>query len=390
MFAFAEAVGSSLDLEQTRWRVAGALSELFSGAQCLVLQYDPGVERLRAVAACGPDVERLLGTWMPKSRQAADRDARRRLRAPDPRALFVRDGQETRLDELLDLRRSAVFPMVVQHKFIGQLLCLAPDRSVRYSARELRLGRHAATLAAHAIENARQHRNALQSEGRIEGVLARMSQMREHERRVFSGLIHDDVLQAVVGSVYALEALSDSIAEAASADFDHIVHMLRLSMDAARRIIWEVRPAVLEGLGLEEALCTIADRIAVQGSAAVTTHVRGVDALGDVISSGVYKIGREALLNAERYSGADAISLSLVVEATDEGQLLRLIVVDDGCGFDLGADRPHGHFGLVVMREQAAAIGGSVSIESSLGSGTRVELTVPLFGLSLPARGEAE
>ncbi len=390
VFAFADAVGSSLDLEQTRGRVARALSELFDGVQCLVCQYDAAAERLYAVSACGSDVERLLGTWMAKSRRAADQDARRHLRAPDSRALLVHGDGEARLEEFLDLRQAAVFPMAVQRRYIGQLLCLAPDRQARYSAHDLRLGRHAASLAAHAINNAQEHRNALRSEGRIEGILARMSQLREQERKVFSGLIHDDVLQAVVGSVYALESLRESVAGTARADFDHVVHMLRLSMDSARRIIWEVRPSVLEGLGLEEALCTIADRIAVQGPATVTTHVHGADALGDVVSSAVYKIGREALLNAERHAHARAISLSLVVDSTDDGPILKLVVEDDGLGFNPGSDRPHGHFGLVVMREQADATGGHLTIESSEGKGARVELTVPLFGLAIAASGDAE
>lgn len=387
MFAFALTVGASLDLEQTWWRVARALNELFGGAQCLVLQYDARDERLRTVAACGPDVERLLGTWVPRSERATDRDVHRRLRAPDPRALFVRSEGEAHLEELLDLRQSAVFPMAVQQRFIGELLCLAPRPGWHSSVRELRLGRQAATLAAHAIHNAQEHRNALHSQGRLEGVLARISRVREQERKAFSGLIHDDVLQAVTGAVYALEALREFVAEPASADFDHIVHILRLSMDSARRIIWDVRPAVLEGLGLEEALCTIGDRIAVEGSATVSTHIRGVDALGDVISSAVYKIGREALLNAARHAHADAISLSLVVEDADGGPLLKLVVDDDGAGFDLESERPRGHFGLLVMREQAAAIGGDMSIESDVGRGTRIQLAVPLFGIPLDGQG---
>ena len=390
-FAYAEAVGASLDLDQIHLRTVHGVAALLGDSQCLLFEYDSTLRRFQATAAAGLDVERLLGMWASMSGQASDGDARRWSCNPDPRALNVHEGKETPLGELLDLRLAALFPLAVSGQFLGALLCIAADRRGRYSTRELRVGQHAGMLAAQAIQNARELRSALRSQGRVEGVLARMSQLREQERKVFSGLIHDDVLQCVVGAVYALEALRDSILEAERDDFDHIVHMLRMSMESARKIIWDVRPPVLEGLGLEEALCVIADRIAVQNDITVHTNVAGGDRLGDVLSSAVYKIGREALLNAEHNAHASFISLSLTVEAAADGPVLVLEVKDDGEGFDPATIRTIGHFGLVIMREQAVSIGGDLRIDSAVGRGTTVELTVPLLGLALPAGiGETE
>ena len=110
-----------------------------------------------------------------------------------------------------------------------------------------------------------------------------------------------------------------------------------------------------------------------------------------MLSSAVYKIGREALLNAEHNAHARAISLSLTVETAADGPVLLLVVKDDGEGFDPATIRTTGHFGLVIMREQAVSIGGDLRIDSALGRGTTVELTVPLVGLApSAARREAE
>jgi len=390
-FAYAEAVGISLDLDQIRSRAVRGVAALLVDSQCLLLEYDRTLKRFQATAAAGPDVERLLGAWASMSEQAADRDAQRRARTPDPRTLIVQEGREMLLSELLDLRLAVFFPIALSGRLFGALLCIAADQRGRFSPRERRAAQHAGTLAAQAIHNAREHRGALRSQGRVEGVLARMSQLREQERKVFSGLIHDEVLQCVVGAVYALEALRDAVVEAERDDFDHVVRMLRMSQESARRIIWDVRPPVLEGLGLEEALCVIADRIAVQNDITVRTNVVGADRLGDVLSSAVYKIGREALLNAEHNAHARAISLSLTVETAADGPVLLLVVKDDGEGFDPATIRTTGHFGLVIMREQAVSIGGDLRIDSALGRGTTVELTVPLVGLApSAARREAE
>jgi signal transduction histidine kinase len=94
-----------------------------------------------------------------------------------------------------------------------------------------------------------------------------------------------------------------------------------------------------------------------------------------VIHDEVYSIGREALVNAFRHSGASRIEVELVYSPAQ----LRILVCDDGCGIDpqiLQSGRD-GHWGLPGMRERAAAIGAQLKVLSHIGRGTEVEVCVP-------------
>jgi signal transduction histidine kinase len=85
-------------------------------------------------------------------------------------------------------------------------------------------------------------------------------------------------------------------------------------------------------------------------------------------------IGQEALHNAVRHANPNRVTVELHYEQTQ----LRLVVSDDGRGFDASAVREHnGHFGLVSMRERASQVGGMLTIASHPGQGTKVEARIP-------------
>jgi signal transduction histidine kinase len=105
--------------------------------------------------------------------------------------------------------------------------------------------------------------------------------------------------------------------------------------------------------------------------------VDGVDGDGGQLSGAartvLYRAAQEALTNARRHSGARRVSVSL----TFTGRYARLVVADDGRGFDPAARAAGGGFGLVGMRERAALAGGRAEVDSCPGGGTTVTVTVP-------------
>ena len=125
----------------------------------------------------------------------------------------------------------------------GVLLAVTPGRSEPYGRDELELLGDIAELGSLALFSARLYRNAMRGQGRLEAVLARMSQMREHERISFAAMVQDDILQSMVGALCAMEGLRDAVAKPALEDFDHVVRMLSISVEDAREVIWEARPA---------------------------------------------------------------------------------------------------------------------------------------------------
>ena len=156
--------------------------------------------------------------------------------------------------------------------------------------------------------------------------------------------------------------------------------MLRQSIDDARRVIWELRPPALEGLGLPAALRSLADR-AGQGQTAVSVSIEEIAGLSDVVTTGLYRIAREALLNALHHASARHIAISLADAAAAGRPSARLLVEDDGVGFDCHhRQASESHYGTVMMEEQATLIGATMSIVAEPGRGTRIEVLVPTAG----------
>ena len=132
--------------------------------------------------------------------------------------------------------------------------------------------------------------------------------------------------------------------------------------------------------GCPAALRSLADR-AGQGQASVKVSIEEIAGLSDTVTTGLYKIAREALLNALHHASARQIDITLVDAASSGRTTARLLVEDDGVGF-VAAEHPDGgHYGTVMMEEQATLIGATMSIDTEPGCGTRVEVVVPLPGV---------
>jgi signal transduction histidine kinase len=346
----------SLDLDQTFWRVAQNSVLALGQGQCLLFEYDHGQNALSAVAASGTDVRAFVGRSVPFAFPGPPLELMRGAHGVDLASLADQEEDLGDLWGLLDSGTSLTLPLVLRNELVGAQVFIGQNREVPFSLAELALMTRLAKLAACAIHNARLFRNALRGQGRLEAMLTRMSRVHDRERQAFAGMVHDDILQPMVGAIYALEGLHEMVRDEAVEDFEHIVHMLRMSVEDARRMIWELRPAVLDGLGLPEALAVIADRIAVDRKIQMVTSLKDIEGLSERLSTAVYKIGREALLNAERHAHAAAISIWLSESDVEGASVVNLGIQDDGVGFDRDGDRPAGHYGLVMMEEQAISV----------------------------------
>jgi len=147
-------------------------------------------------------------------------------------------------------------------------------------------------------------------------------------------------------------------------------------------VIWDLRPPVLDGLGLDGALAALANRISADGGFVVETDLADVPQLPPRISTALYVIAREALQNARRHARANTVTVlvQLLADGDRGAQRVCLTIADDGIGFDHEAVQAGEHFGLTMMDEQAALAGGTFTVTSRPGAGTTVEATVPFSG----------
>ncbi len=206
-------------------------------------------------------------------------------------------------------------------------------------------------------------------------LLERLVTATEEERQRVARELHDELGQHITALRVGLEAAQER--EPSLAGLGTMIQRLDETVD---RLILELRPPALDQLGLHGAIISLAQEFSAASGFRIDVHLPGVDGqrFSDAIETTIYRVLQEALTNIWKHAGASMASV--IVER--EGDALRMIVEDDGHGFDSegaldGAVR-RGHFGLLGMRERLAMVRGSLHVESQAGSRTTLYIRVPL------------
>jgi PAS domain S-box-containing protein len=220
------------------------------------------------------------------------------------------------------------------------------------------------------------------SERQLRALAARQQQTREQERRVIAREIHDELGQVLTGVKFDVAWSHHHLPDSAPAVRDRLSGALQRiaeAMNAVRRIATELRPAVLDDLGLIAALEWQTTQFAASTGVRITTTFPPTDPpLDSEGCTAVFRIVQEALTNVARHAGASAVHVAL--RATESQ--VRVVVRDDGRGITPSEQsNPHA-LGLVGLRERALAIGGTITIAGTPTRGTEVLLVLPLPRLS--------
>jgi signal transduction histidine kinase len=197
----------------------------------------------------------------------------------------------------------------------------------------------------------------------------------EEERKRIAGDVHDDSIQVMSAHVMNLQLPRRRVDDPALEQ--HIRELEASGRDATARLrdlVFELHSPTLEDHGLTAALESLVERAfeGVDVAASVTSALAVEPPLAT--SATAYRVAQEAIRNARQHARARVVSLAV---GRDDDELVMRIV-DDGVGFDPGsvADRP-GHLGLRGMRERAAAVGGTILVESERGRGTTLVCRLP-------------
>lgn len=218
-----------------------------------------------------------------------------------------------------------------------------------------------------------------QEQRELRRLAGRLFQAQEEERRYLGRELHDDLSQRLAALVVEAQLLGRALGPSGGegsvrAGLSHLVSDLRLLSEDVRRLSHQLHPGILERLGLAAALEAHAAELEEREHLRVQLEVReGGPPLPAAAALCLYRIAQEALHNAAHHSTAATARVTL----ERRGDRVRLVVADPGLGFDPAAARSGG-LGLVSMEERARLLGGRLEIESARGSGTRVEVTLPL------------
>jgi PAS domain S-box-containing protein len=209
----------------------------------------------------------------------------------------------------------------------------------------------------------------------------------EKERKTISRQLHDEIAQVLAGITVQLATLTGADAIPSGVLRQRISRAQRLvgkSIDVVHRFARELRPAMLDDLGLIPALrAYIRDLPGRKGLRIQFTAFAGIEALDNTRRTMLYRVAQEALINVIRHARARLVT----VRIRSIAGIVSLVVQDDGKSFPVDrmlASNTHKRLGLLGMRERVELVGGRFSVTSTPGHGTTVRAEIPFRD---PARG---
>lgn len=214
-----------------------------------------------------------------------------------------------------------------------------------------------------------------------QAVAAQILRAMEEERKRIARELHDETSQSLTSMVVNLQVIEQQLADQP----EEVVGRLRLTKDIAqrtldetRRLMFDLRPSVLDDLGLVPALRWFISQRVLPMGLKVEFQAGGLEErLPEELETALFRIMQEAITNAVKHARARQIKVMLMREP---GRILGR-VEDDGTGFDpqklVGKKENERGLGLFGMQERATLVGGSIQIDSTPGVGTVMNVTVP-------------
>ncbi|MDE3243817.1 MAG: PAS domain-containing protein [Nitrospirota bacterium] len=212
-------------------------------------------------------------------------------------------------------------------------------------------------------------------------LLDKVIMAQEEERRRIARELHDETEQALASLLIGLRTMEEApTLEEARQRVSELRRVAAQSLDELQRLVLGLRPSLLDELGLAAALHRLCTEFAQTHGIRVDLHVGSLDGyrLPSSTETALYRIVQEALANTAKHAGAAVASVLVQITAPS----VRIVLEDNGCGFDLEAVRqsavPTGCLGIYGMQERTAILGGTFTIESARGQGTTIYVEIPL------------
>jgi len=354
-----------------------------AGATCAeVLLRDPETRQLTCLAHRGPF------PWCSAELGGQRLGARLfQLATEDAQAVVIADLEEEKRVGLKvpaagQLRQALSIPMRVRGRIVG-VMNFCGDDGASFSGETVRLLNLLATIGALALENVHLYREADARARLRRQLLAREIKVQEEERRRIARELHDEAGQSLTGLIMSLDALEQAL-PADGREQGHFRRYLTEARDIAsgtlqeiRRVIFDLRPTLLDDLGLAAAVDWYAKTSLSKAGIQPVVRASGLDSrLPQRVEVALYRLVQEAVTNAIKHSFARQCTVSL----TWSDGTMYTVVEDDGRGFDPDKIDRAGeeHLGIVGMQERVRSLGGQFAIDSRPGGGTRVHIRIPL------------
>jgi len=365
---------SAKNLEALLQRVLEISGEMFSASLGVVLLKDPErpLLRVRAQVGFGDDLNDpslVIGIGQGFSGAIAE--------TGEPAILADVEMSHGVLHSRIQGRAKALWgvPLKARDVVIGVLL-IGFSRARQWLPTERDLLAAIAERSALAIDRAAMTDALREREARIAELSGHLLRAQEEERKRISRELHDETGQALMVIRLYLGMLEGAVTTRSSrAKIRETLEVVDRTIEGIRRIIGRLSPLVLQELGLLAAVRKEAKDLAKStGVKARVSLARDFGRLPGALETAIYRVVQEALHNVAKHANAS----SVVIEMFRDGDRVLLTIEDDGIGITPTPNPGRQTFGVSGMRERISTLGGKMTIVSSPGHGTRIEVSAPI------------
>ena len=204
----------------------------------------------------------------------------------------------------------------------------------------------------------------------------------EKDRQRIARDLHDSSLQDLAHLIHVVELSSmyiDQDPVRAKLELISVNQGLKTIIDDIRGIIFDLRPMTFDDLGFAELLEDFTQKLQKHNKIPVSCEIEKIEIENQTELITLYRVIKECCLNSIKHSGCDR--LSLLVKSEDNGRGILIRIQDNGMGFnvDMVSNSKRNHYGLKIVKERIALLGGSFEIQSVCDKGTNIEIHVPVL-----------
>jgi signal transduction histidine kinase len=297
-------------------------------------------------------------------------------------ALFVDEkGDVFKEVDLFHLKRIVTVPICSHGHDYGALALVDNKRGFNFTSKELALLYQFVHVAAIAFENVFMLEEIQQRREELHLLTSKMITIQEEERKHLAGDIHDTIAQTLAGISYKMQfckELARRNSELLIDQLDDLINTVNEATDQSRELISNLRPDLLDTIGLVPALSRFLDNYSKETGIRVSAQLPELVQIIPDIRICLFRIAQEALKNV--YKHANTYVAEVILKEKD-GNII-LIISDQGKGFDMAQGPPgtknQNKLGLLSMKERVEAAGGTLLIDSRIHGGCRIEAKIPL------------
>ncbi|VAW42533.1 hypothetical protein MNBD_CHLOROFLEXI01-1465 [hydrothermal vent metagenome] len=297
------------------------------------------------------------------------------------------DLRHTRRWETMSEHQDICLPLKVRGKVLGVMnMRLPADREIADT--DIKLLTAVSDQISIAIENAQLFEAVSQQRSQLQELTAQLTEAEENERRQLARELHDQVGQNLTALGINLNIIRSSLPEQKQGDvasrINESLALVEQTTERIRDVMSDLRPPMLDDYGLLAALRWYGERFSLRTGLSVTVPSDGNSPLKlpPPVANVLFRIAQEALTNISKHARAQNATITVTTETvTAVENIVRLIIADDGVGFDsvrLRSQPSSQGWGLRIMAERASSVNGRFQIKSQPAKGTQIIVEITL------------